>query len=95
MESEWWKPAPPARAGFAGSTAPTIFGLQEVARGDEGWSTAVHENWTVLSYQGSRCWRGLGLLSKQDEAQRVNFGSWCRVRHLHTLQEDVWAPWTC
>ena len=75
-------------------TGMSAVALQEVPRGEIGWSTAQAGKWEVLSYQNAVDWRGTGVAFLPDEWAVLRkipspHGCWVRLRKVGTRQ-DVW-----
>ena len=71
---------------------PTVVALQEVSRGDVGWTVRKDKKWQLVSHQSSSCWRGTGLLFDSSvwvilRRKATEHGVWFRLRHLSTMTE--------
>ena len=72
----------------------TAFALQQVKRGEIGWSSEQAGKWSVVSYQNAVEWRGAGVAYDPTvwaviKKKASPHGCWIRLRKVHTRQ-DIW-----
>lgn len=71
-----------------------VLTLQELPRGDAGWSKQRYGQWNVLSYRPVGMWRGAGVAYRDTEwtvikRTMAGRGIWVRLRHL-VSEVETW-----
>ena len=76
-------------------TQPDVWALQEIARGEAGWTWETLGSHKILTHREQDCWRGAGILFDSTKwtlmrKRKTDRGIWTRLRRIHD-DVELWV----